>query len=338
MGGNLPEDWIVARGMRVLEQFMVMHGLNWKLSAERYGVDPDLGHQQYDKLPIKTYLALLEHAAAESGNDAAGLMMGSSVHVGFSSTYDYIALSAPSLRVGLQNWVRFNNILSNALSLRFEEHDGVGYLEWIVPDRHGPRTQFLFRFVSWAVTRILYITDDPMTPIIVEFTCQEPQSTSEFQELLGSRIRYNQAHDRIIIPARFLSARHISAEPNLYSIVEQSAHQELQESERSDDDLFTISEHIGEALKNGENNLEFISKGLAMTPRTLQRKLAESGTSFRDLTDEIRKAMAMRYLTDTKLPLSEIAFLLGFSDLSAFSRAAKNWFGVAPREYRRQQN
>ena len=155
---------------------------------------------------------------------------------------------------------------------------------------------------------------------------------------MGRRIRYNQDHDRILIPGRYLSLAHHTAEPNLYSMIEEAALGELQEIEQSDDVLFAISEQISEALKNGDNTLENIASALSMSPRTLQRKLAASGIGFRDLTDEIRKAMAARYLTDTDLPMSEIAFLLGFSDLSAFSRSGRNWFGVAPREYRRQRN
>ena len=72
-----------------------------------------------------------------------------------------------------------------------------------------------------------------------------------------------------------------------------------------------------------------------MSSRALQRELEKANTSFRDLVDETRKSMARQYLADTSLPLTEIAFMLGFSELSAFSRAARSWFGVSPSELRK---
>lgn len=337
MGKKLPEDWILARSLRSLEVYLVKSGLDWTEVAEKFGLDPSVGHQRRATIPIKTFLALREYSADITGNDALSFYLGSTAPIGFASTRDYIAISAPSLRVGMQNWARYNPMLSNAFTLSYTEQDGIGYLEWIIPDRLGPRTQFLFSNMSWAAMRILYIIGDPAARISLEFSCQEPKSSTDFQNDMGQRIRYNQKHDRILIPGKYLSLSHDTAEPNLYSMIEQAAISELQEREQSDDELITISEYIGEALKTGDNSLENIASSTGMSPRTLQRKLAASGTNFRDLTNEIRKAMAMRYLTDTNLRLSEIAFLLGFSDLSAFSRSARSWFGVAPREYRRRQ-
>ncbi len=338
MGSKFPDDWILSRNLRAVEGYAVAHGLDWNEIAGKFGIDPDLGHQRGARVPIRTLFAITEHTAAISGDDAQGFTTGSAVPVGFSSTFDYIAISAPSLRVGVQNWVRFIPIITNAFVLQYEERDGIGYLEWQFSDRHGPRSQFMFGTMSWAVTRILYITADPDAQVSLEFSCAEPKCTTEFQKKMGHRIRYNQAHDRVLIPGCYLSLAHSSAEPNLYSMVEEAALGEMQDNEQSDDMMFAISEQIGEALKNGNNTLENIAGALGMAPRSLQRKLAASGICFRDLTDEIRKSMAAHYLTDTNLPMTEIAFLLGFSDLSAFSRSGKNWFGVAPREYRRKMN
>jgi AraC-like DNA-binding protein len=77
----------------------------------------------------------------------------------------------------------------------------------------------------------------------------------------------------------------------------------------------------------GHTAEEAVAQAIGVSVRTLQRDLAEAGTSFRALTEECRKKAALQLLHDTELPLTEIAFLLGFSELSAFSRAAKTWFG-----------
>ena len=73
---------------------------------------------------------------------------------------------------------------------------------------------------------------------------------------------------------------------------------------------------------------------MATTSRTLHRRLAEHGTSFRQLLDSVRLDLARAYLGETELPVTEIGFLIGFADLSSFSRAFKRWTGPSPAEFR----
>ena len=74
-----------------------------------------------------------------------------------------------------------------------------------------------------------------------------------------------------------------------------------------------------------------------MSPRTLSRNLAEEGTSFAEILDELRAALAKRYLRDETLPVTEIAWLLGYSEVSSLTHAFKRWTGMTPRRYRSSQ-
>ena len=90
---------------------------------------------------------------------------------------------------------------------------------------------------------------------------------------------------------------------------------------------------VGE-LCDGEPSLEQIAPRLHMSPRTLHRRLEEEGTSFRQVLAEVRRELAARHLSERRLAIGEIAFLLGFSEPSAFHRAFKRWTGHAPLAYR----
>ena len=81
---------------------------------------------------------------------------------------------------------------------------------------------------------------------------------------------------------------------------------------------------------------ESVAAALHMSARTLQRKLENAGTGFARLLDDLRRELAERYLGDTRNSVSEVAFLLGFSQQSSLSRASNRWFGVSPTEYRRR--
>jgi AraC-like DNA-binding protein len=89
-----------------------------------------------------------------------------------------------------------------------------------------------------------------------------------------------------------------------------------------------------EDLPSGEASAEDTAKQLHMSPRTLQRKLAEAQTTYVQLVDDTRKDLALRYIEDPRRSITDITFSLGFSQPSAFTRAFRRWTGLAPSEYR----
>ena len=88
-------------------------------------------------------------------------------------------------------------------------------------------------------------------------------------------------------------------------------------------------------LFHGSPRLESIARTLAMSPRTLQRRLADDGVVFNDVLDEMRLRAAKRYLAKRDVAGAEVAYLLGFAEQSSFNHAFKRWTGQTPTEYRR---
>jgi AraC-like DNA-binding protein len=82
-------------------------------------------------------------------------------------------------------------------------------------------------------------------------------------------------------------------------------------------------------------NFDSIAERLKMSPRSLRRRLQEEDTSFRDLVDEVRAQVAIKYVRDTSLSIEDVTYALGFHDASAFRRAFRRWTGAAPYEFRR---
>jgi len=98
-----------------------------------------------------------------------------------------------------------------------------------------------------------------------------------------------------------------------------------------------VARHIADELQGGDSALGTIARKMAMSARTLQRRLEAEGTSFADVLDETRRHFAEAYIKEPELALTEIAYLLGFSEPSAFTRAFNRWFGVAPSQFRQRQ-
>ena len=90
-------------------------------------------------------------------------------------------------------------------------------------------------------------------------------------------------------------------------------------------------------LAQGQANIEKVTQCMAMSKRTLQRRLAESDTSFKEILDHTRQVMAYRYLKDSRLQMTQLADLLGYTSLSAFTRAFIRWHGYPPSKWKENQ-
>ena len=103
---------------------------------------------------------------------------------------------------------------------------------------------------------------------------------------------------------------------------------------RSDDLIEKLRHALREALKQGEPNVERLAKRLSLSGRTLQRRLGQLKTSFQEVLDHVRFDLARQYLKDARLDLTQIAYLLGYSELRAFDRAFRRWASKSPGDWR----
>ncbi|WP_346908868.1 helix-turn-helix domain-containing protein [uncultured Roseibium sp.] len=331
------EEWGQAEQIGYLEPLLVSKGKSWKGLVQRFPLPRHASDLKGRKVEMSLMLEVFEYAAELIGDDAAMLDYYSDLPHGAIPTFDYVALCAPSLRAALQNWQRFIALRTNCYHMIFTEETGFGILTWDIPDRLGTRTQNMFAKIAWASSRIEHIVQDPDLHLTIELTVPPPRCTSRFQERYGNRLLFSQARDRILIPYRYLAAIPPKNEENLYGLVEATAMAEVEKILSLHDPINRIKAAVNEHFKSGDCKLGTVAKSLGMSQRSLQRHLETEGTSFRELTDTIRRTLASGYLRETNLTLQEIAFLLGFSELSSFSRAVKTWFGLSPSQYRRNR-
>jgi len=152
--------------------------------------------------------------------------------------------------------------------------------------------------------------------------------------LLGPRVRYNRPRNAIIFEAAALNTRSESVVPGLFELISQLGDRMLEEQREQADIVALTRRQIATRLRNGGSDLGTIARAFGLSPRALQGRLRRSGTTFDALVSATRQSRAESYLRDTGLSMTEIAMLLGFSELSAFTRAAQRWFGMSPTAYR----
>jgi len=328
-------EWAQAEQLQFIIPFVQSKGFRWSDIALKFALPETVEDLKGERVDAAALFAAFEQVAELTGDDAAILDLYSELPHGAIPIFDYVALCARSVREGMKNWERFIAIRTNCYHMEFSETADYGYLTWHIPDRLGPRTQNMFAKIAWATSRIEHMTGEKNAPLLIDLTCHAPHKLSAFQKRHGPRIRFMQQHDRIRIPARYLDLKPPKSEANLFSMVESAALAEVEVANSLGDPLVKIKSVIGDQLKSGVCTLEIVAEQVGKSQRSLQRLLEENGTTFRQLTDDIRKSMAARYIRETDLGLKEIAFLLGFSNLSSFSRAVRVWFDATPSDLRR---
>lgn len=327
-------EWMRSDAFKALKYYSPASRLDWQVIAKLYEFDPAVIDDPEGTVAITTLFDVFEHVARELGSDAIMFDIFNKMDVGAFSVFDYLFICAPTLRDACKAWKRFMPMRTNAYELQYHEDQLTGTLEWPIMEGRGIWYQSMYARIGWAARRFEIVLETDHPPLDIELATPEPKDPSEFLERYGGKIRFNRLRNSISVPAYLLSKPLPQNEDNLYAIIQKSAFRELGLFQNRNSPLSRIANEIAETLKSGTCNLAQVAQNLGMSQRSVQRVLEQQGTTFRKLTEDIRKTAAERYLQSTDLPFKEIAFLLGFSELSTFSRAVKTWYGVPPRKIR----
>jgi AraC-like DNA-binding protein len=156
--------------------------------------------------------------------------------------------------------------------------------------------------------------------------------------LFGCEVAFGSSVDEVVYAKAATSAPTVNADPYLNTLLVEHCEEVLRNRRlRPGSWRLKVENAIAPLLPHGQAKIGEIAKRLGVSERTLERLLAAEGSTFRGTLESLRSALAKRYLRE-KLPISEIAWLLGYEEASAFSHACKRWTGKAPRRVRSEWN
>lgn len=314
---------------------------------EESGIDADryLRHQSISKatlgeskrrLEYDAYVGVLAEVVAETDIPGLGLKTGRRIQLVDHGILGYAFISSANLRNAFEIFAQYQKIQGPIVnvSLRVERDEAV-----YTAEKARPLSADLYKFgvASWLgeVTNIRALFDSgqlEFNRVAVSFP--ESPGADLYRELLRCQVDFGSAVNELRFPAKCLDVPFSLAEE---SVAEMCAHQceEILVEMSSEHDI--VDDVRRTLLKNpGDTyNLNAVAKELAMSSRTLRRRLQEANTSFRAIQTEVRMSLAGEYLSHTHLPIAEIAFLLGYSDVTAFHRSFKKQFGTTPSQYRK---
>ena len=272
---------------------------------------------------------LWELAAARSGNPVIGLAQPDSLQPAAFDVVAYAMMSCKNPLAGLHFLLRYQRVVSDAVMITLEE-SAAGY--WVGIDLSGGKHPVPRHRIDFVFTTLLaffrWITGAEIRPLAVEFVSTAPADIQTYANIFQCPVHFGAQANRMLFSLADLNLPLQASNPVLAELHDRYAGERLARLEKARTSI-RAREAIVRRLPEGD-----VARELCMSERTLQRRLAEEGTSFHQMVDDVRRELAQRYLNQPQLGLAQVASRLGFTDRSTFSRACKRWFDVTPTEYR----
>ncbi|MGZ5194416.1 MAG: AraC family transcriptional regulator [Ramlibacter sp.] len=303
---------------------------------EAAGLDIRLLEKPDARFTADEVTKLWDLAVVWSGQPALGLDRElSSRYVNFD-VVGYAMLSSPNLRAGLESFARYLALISDAATFEVQpERRGA----WLILGHMGNTLRIPRQRQEYGLLALLmacrWLTRREVRPLAVESIFPEPADFHPYRMAFECPLRFDQPATRMLLATSDLESAIPSRNASMYALHERVMEDRLA-SLGNARTSYRVSEEIVRRLHQGEPRREEIAASLALTDRTLQRRLHAENTSYQQLLDEARRELARKYLADEHYSLGQIADLLGFVDQSNFFRATKRWFGMPPGQYRQK--
>jgi len=288
------------------------------------------------RVPTENISRLWELAAERSGNPAIGLKQHNVARPASFDVVGYTMMSCADLRAAFERLRRYLLILSDALTLTLSEETDRYRITFALfgGDRPVPRQRI--EYILASVTALCrWISGRDVRPVAIELAYPAPADLGPYRDAFACPVTFDAPRNCLVYTLADLTVPLPTSNPRLAEQHDQFAIEYLRHFDQAQTS-YRAREVIIRRLPDGEPRREQIAGELAMSERTLQRRLEEESTSYGELLDSTRRELAEQYLSRLQLSLAEAAYMLGFQDQSSFFRACKRWFEVSPGQYRSQ--
>jgi AraC-like DNA-binding protein len=270
-------------------------------------------------------------ALAATGDAAFGLKVASHIKHTTFHALGYGLSASSTLKEAFERVQRYCHLVSDAVEYRFYKC-GSEYHFFIEPTTNVP-IESVDALVAAFLRMCRSLTGREYSPLLVELRRPRPAVVEDFQVLLRAPLRFDAEHNRLIFDSASIEQRLDGGNPELARHNDAIANQYLARMERNNIEA-RVREVLEQQLQESEPSQEDVAELLNVSARTLQRKLGDAGTTFKEILDDTRHALALAYLSEPQHSVSEVTYLLGFSCGSSFTRAFRRWTGQSPSDWR----
>ena len=314
----------------------VEDGIDKDALLRSVGIEPDSPIDPAQMLPDREYYAFLERvAAAETNGTTLPLRAGAAMRCDDYGAFGLAWKSAINLRGSYERAQRYARVLTSVSTYELEtaEQGAFMHLHRVGDRRLGMRLSNEATIAS-IVSISQQVSTQKFQPLAVYFKHSAPPCLAGHKAYFGCPIYFNSDRDALLVSRESLQTPNRLGDESISKFFD--THLEAELSKFADNNSLEqqVRIYISRCLSEGVPTISDVARYFNMSGRTLQRRLSELGYSYQTLVDESRRELAKRLLQQTDYSLAEIAFMTGFSEQSAFTRAFKRWAGQTPRSFR----
>lgn len=323
-----------------LQRFTQCPNGEWRKLLAAVGLTPEDLTNGDALIPLDRGFAAFEAVAAWAGEPALGVDFAQSFEVGGTGPLGFAIVNARDVGEALRIASRFIPLVNSMRECRYEVDDVAGRIVWRYPgEDKSPRLQFVTFGVAAIIQRIATALPKGWRPHAVDLDFDAPAQRQTLDTYFGPGLNFQRGlgHFAFAVQAEHLDRPMPSASPRLFELVTRLA--EIEQHKRGTyASVFEgeARQALAQMLKRGQSTASALAEALGLTAAELRAAFRQHDLDFRSLINEIRREQARSYLAETSLSIAEIAFALGYSDTSIFTRACHKWFGQSPRDVRDQ--
>ena len=327
--------WTRGIAARETLSYLDRRGINAKPALIGAGISRRQLSRDEIGLPVASQYRFLELAAAQANDQLLGLHVAAEMDLRSIGLLFYLTESSRTASEALENLARYSRTTNEALVVEIARQKD----EVILTIRHlqefdEPHRQFFELLALWFIRTLHKETNRDFTLSRVTFTHDRNADLREIHRLLRCPVDFRQAVDSWVLPKRVMDLPIVSGDSQLLKILTAHADDLLAERRSVTGLQSMVAKQLASLLPSGESRAAMVAQQLGMSSRSLTRHLADDGTTFGEILEQVRQRFAARYLADERMSVQQIAWLLGYSEVAAFNHAYKRWTGTTPRRTR----
>jgi len=291
-------------------------------------------HDPQARMPVKDQIDFLNLVARELDEEFLGVRLAQTIDLRQLGLLYYAAASSDTLSDALHRVARYSAILNEGVQIKYRSGKYVILtFTYFGVLRRSDRHQIEF-FVTFLLRLCRELSGVRLSPIAINLTHHRTNMPSEFGGLFGPHVAFDRRVDEIAYPGTIAQTSLLHADPYLNSLLLEYCEEALaNRRKKSTTWRLDVENAIAPLLPHGQARIAEVAVRLGVSRRTLARRLASEGLTFLRILDDLRCDLAKRYLQERDLPISEIAWLLGYKEPSAFTHAFKRWTGRTPKRH-----
>lgn len=342
MAANPPppiaKDYLVrAAALEGFVPLMQELGIDGCALIERAGLDPAVQAAPDSAISYAAFLDVLGAAREASGLQHIGLLIAERQSLSILGPLGFAIAQAPDVRAAIGELNEFIHLHNTGIAARLvtEGNTAMWRLEVMLTNRPGVRQQEDLA-VSIGIGILRSLLGRGWSPELVTLQRRAPMNTAPYRQAFRCPVEFEADYNQAVFDYSVLDTPIAQSNSQLHAIL--NSHLRGLDASGKLDYATEVQQIILHAMKGGECTLPRVAVMLGTSQRTLQRRLALEGRSFRDELETVRSRVAMRYLEETAIPLTSLSMTLGYSDLAAFSHAFRRMTGASPSAWRKSRH